>query len=61
MYTRISMATWMAKAGYSDDQIQMTGRWKSEAFKRYIKTARVARAAQAADLVLRLARVEDST
>ena len=58
---RAGLATWMAKAGYSDDQIQMTGRWKSEAFKRYIKTARVARAAQAADLVLRLARVEDST
>ena len=54
---RAGLATWMARAGFSDEEIMLTGRWKSQAFLRYIKTARTTRAIQAADLVARLARV----
>ena len=55
---RAGLATWMAKAGCSDAEIQLTGRWKSDAFLRYIKTSRVSRAVQAADLVEKLAAVQ---
>ena len=39
------LATMMAKAGCSDRDIQLTGRWTSTAFKSYVKTARPKRAA----------------
>ena len=54
---RAGMATWMAKAGYSDEEIMLTGRWRSQAFLNYVKTPRTARAVQAEELVARLARV----
>ena len=47
---RAGMATMMAEAGCSDDQIQLAGRWSSDAFKLYVKTARPRRAIMAADI-----------
>ena len=55
---RAGLASWMARAGYSDQEIMLTGRWKSEAFLNYVKTPRAARAAQAEELITRLARVQ---
>ena len=54
---RAGLATWMARAGYSDEEIMLTGRWKSQAFLHYVKTPRTARAAQAEELIARLANV----
>ena len=54
---RAGLATWMARAGYSDEEIMLTGRWKSQAFLHYVKTPRTARAAQAEELIARLAKV----
>ena len=34
---RIGAATWAATNGYSDNQIQIMGRWKSSAFRKYIR------------------------
>ncbi len=34
---RIGAACWAASMGYSDTQIREMGRWKSDAFKRYIR------------------------
>ncbi|XP_062570433.1 uncharacterized protein LOC134232478 isoform X2 [Saccostrea cucullata] len=34
---RIGAASWAKSKGVSDDQIQLLGRWKSEAFRRYIR------------------------
>ena len=34
---RIGAATWAAANGYSDNQIQIMGRWKSAAFRKYIR------------------------
>lgn len=34
---RIGVATAAASLGYSDNQIQRLGRWKSDAYKRYIR------------------------
>ena len=47
---RSGLATMMAKAGCSDKDIQLTGRWTSTAFKSYVKTARLKRAALAASI-----------
>ena len=47
---RAGLATMMAKAGCSDKEIQLTGRWTSTAFKSYVKTARPKRAALAASI-----------
>ena len=47
---RAGLATMMAKAGCSDKDIQLTGRWTSTAFKSYVKTARTRRAALAASI-----------
>ena len=38
---RIGAASWYASRGCSDAQIRMLGRWKSDAFKRYIRCARL--------------------
>ena len=48
---RAGMATMMAEAGCSDDQIQLAGRWSSDAFKLYVKTARLRRAVMAASIL----------
>jgi len=34
---RIGAATWAKSRGVSDDQIQLCGRWKSDAYKKYIR------------------------
>ena len=34
---RIGAASWAAENGYSDSQIRLLGRWKSDAFKKYIR------------------------
>ena len=34
---RIGAATWAAASGFSDAQIQIMGRWRSNAFKKYIR------------------------
>ena len=47
---RAGLATMMAKAGFPDKEIQLTGRWTSTAFKSYVKTARPKRAALAASI-----------
>lgn len=41
---RAGLATAMSRAGFSDDEIRQTGRWRSAAFLCYIKTARTSRA-----------------
>ena len=51
---RAGMATMMAEAGCTNDQIQLAGRWSSDAFKLYIKTARPRRAIMAASIWNRL-------
>ena len=51
---RAGMATMMAEAGCTDDQIQLAGRWSSDAFKLYVKTARPRRAIMAACIWNRL-------
>ena len=47
---RAGLPTMMGKAGCSDKDIQLTGRWTSTAFKAYVKTARPKRAALAASI-----------
>ena len=34
---RIGAATWAKSKGISDDKIQLLGRWKSDAYKKYIR------------------------
>ena len=34
---RIGAATWAKSRGVSDDQIQLCGRWKSDAYKKYMR------------------------
>ena len=53
---RAGMATMMARACCSDEQIQLAGRWSSDAFKLYIKTARPQRAMMAAEVWGRLSK-----
>lgn len=38
---RIGGASWAAEKGYSDSQIRILGRWKSDAFKKYIRNLSV--------------------
>ena len=51
---RAGLATMMAEAGCTNDQIQLAGRWSSDAFKLYVKTARPRRAIMAANIWNRL-------
>lgn len=51
---RAGLATWMSKAGYSDQEIMAIGRWHSAAFLRYVKTPREQRAVLAAELTNRV-------
>ena len=54
---RSGIATSMALAGYSDEEIMAMGRWKSDAFLRYVKTPREKRALVAQELASRMARM----
>ena len=47
----------MSKANYSDEEIMSMGRWRSNAFLRYIKTPREKRAMVAQELAGRMARM----
>jgi hypothetical protein len=38
---RIGAATHAASLGYADSEIQAMGRWKSSAFKRYVRIPKV--------------------
>ena len=40
---RAGLATELAKLGYSDQEIMMLGRWRSDAYLHYVKTARTKR------------------
>ena len=51
---RRGLATFMAKQGYSDEDIMKVGRWHSEAFKRYITTPREIRGKLAAQLATKV-------
>ena len=52
---RRGLATFMAKRGYSDEDIMKVGRWHSEAFKAYITTPREVRGKLAAELAAQVA------
>ena len=47
---RVGLPTMFGKAGFPDNDIQLTGRWTSTAFKAYVKTARPKWAALAASI-----------
>ena len=47
---RAGMASMMALAGYSDEEIMRQGRWHSQAFKLYCKTGRSTRLREQRDL-----------
>ena len=51
---RRGLATFMAKSGYSDEDIMKVGRWHSDAFKCYIKTPREIRGKLAAELATKV-------
>ena len=51
---RRGLATFMAKSGYSDEDIMKVGRWHSEAFKAYITTPREIRGRLAAELAAKV-------
>lgn len=51
---RRGLATFMAKSGYSDEDIMKVGRWHSSAFKAYITTPREIRGRLAAELAARV-------
>ena len=51
---RRGLATFMAKSGYSDEDIMKVGRWHSEAFKAYITSPREIRGKLAAQLASRV-------
>ena len=54
---RSGIATSMSKAGYSDEEIMAMGRWRSDAFLRYVKAPREKRALVAQELASRMARL----
>ena len=51
---RRGLATFMAKSGYSDEDIMKVGRWHSSAFKAYITAPREIRGKLAAELAARV-------
>ena len=51
---RSGLATSMAQMGYSDTKIQQIGRWTSQAYLRYVKTARTKRSRIARELASRM-------
>ena len=50
----------MARAGYSDQEIQRQGRWASDAFLRYLKLGRSTRVQQQQELAAAMGRVAAS-
>ena len=54
---RSGIATSMSKAGYNDEEIMAMGRWRSDAFLRYVKAPREKRALVAQELASRMARL----
>ena len=54
---RSGIATSMAAADYSDQEIISMGRWYSHAFLRYIRTQREKRVIVAQELALRMAKM----
>ena len=52
---RAGLATFMAKAGYKDEDIMKIGRWHSSAFQTYIKEPRIVRAKLAEELAKKVA------
>ena len=52
---RSGVATSMSQAGYSDEEIITMGRWRSDAFLRYVKAPREERALIAQELASRIA------
>lgn len=52
---RAGIATFMAKVGYSDEEIMAIGRWHSRAFLTYIKAPREVRARMAEELARKVA------
>ena len=52
---RAGLATAMAKLGYSDDDICKIGRWHSQSFVHYVKTARIKRMKVAKEMAGKMA------
>ena len=50
----------MARAGYSDEEIQRVGRWKSDSFLKYIKLGRSSRLEQQLKLMRKLATIGEN-
>ena len=57
---RSGLASAMARAGYSDQEIQRQGRWASDAFLRYLKLGRSTRIQQQQELAAAMGRVASS-
>lgn len=57
---RAGVATGMARAGYSDEEIQRQGRWRSEAFLKYIRLGRAQRLEQQQKLAEELAQIAEA-
>ena len=57
---RAGIATAMARAGYSDEEIQRVGRWKSDSFLKYIKLGRSSRLEQQLKLMRKLAMIGEN-
>ena len=54
---RAGLATAMARAGYSDEEIKRQGRWRSDAFMKYIKLGRATRLEQQQALASNMERI----
>ena len=54
---RNGVATSKSQTGYSDEEILTLGRWRSDAFLRYVKAPREKRALVAQELASRMARM----
>ena len=57
---RAGVATGMARSGYSDEEIRRQGRWRSDAFLKYIRLGRAQRLEQQLKLSEDLARVAEA-
>ena len=57
---RAGLATGMARAGYSDEEIKRQGRWRSDAFLQYIRLGRAQRLEQQMKLSEELAQIAES-
>jgi integrase len=57
---RSGVATAMARCGYSDEEIQRQGRWRSEAFLKYIRLGRSQRLEQQRTLAEKMAQIAEA-